>query len=131
MDPATLVDLGFRLYHPLDIDRVYCGLHPIAGFVRRCAIEHPERARRLGNNPAAELFSDLTRERGHIAFVDISFAARLHESRRPALANQQHAAVIVANQRSDHTDYSFTHSSSPKNKPNWLGSRAGTGKPRC
>src|SRR4029079_18931849 len=93
VDPHHLIDFSARSDRPFHIDGIYSRAHPAILLVRRSTFEYPKRSRAALGDAAAQLLGHFTCERCNIAFAGIAFSARLHESRRTALADPQHAAT--------------------------------------
>ena len=131
IDPHHLINFSARYDRPLDVNGIHGRPHPVIRLIGRSAFEHTERPRAALCDAAAQLLDQLTGKRCNVTFAGIAFAARLHEDRGPALADQQHAPTLVADECRDNADNVAAHSSFSEKRPNWLGSRAGSGKPRC
>src|SRR5262245_6434462 len=131
IDPQHLFNLRSRFDGAFDVDGVHRGAHLKTRLVGCCAIELAKCLRAIDHHATAQFFGNLAREGGHIVFAGVALAARLHESEGPALADQQDTSISVADQSGHYTNHLPGHSSSPEKSPNWAGSRAGSGKPRC
>src|ERR1044072_4786379 len=131
IDPHHLVDFGAWYDRPFDVNGINGGTNPVIRLIRRSTFEDAERPCAVLRDAATQFFDQFARERGDIALAGIAFAARLHEDRGPALADKQYASIFVADQRRDDADNIAGHSSFSEKRPNWPGSRAGSGKPRC
>ena len=112
VDPDDLVDLGAGRDRAGDIHPVDRGIDAAVRLVRGDAFECAERGKRLGHHAATEFLVQLARERRHIVFARIALAAGLHESGGAALAHQQHASLLVANERRHDADWRAHASSS-------------------
>src|SRR5262249_6350647 len=118
IDPDDLIDLGARRDSASDIDRVDRCVHAPIRLIRGLAFEDSKRCHRVEHDAATELLVELARERSDIVLAGIALAAGLHEGIRAALAHQQHAAGVVADQRGHDPDRLAHALSCPFEEPN-------------